>query len=614
MISLSKTPYTASHAVFDPELERRVTESRHRALHEMLPFSMLFGLVTAFGVVVVLQGSVQQHLLLTWFASRVLISVTRIAQALRCDMGRKPQAPHDLNLYRALAVVDSVAWSALGWGITPIQQMDIAAVTISVMIGVAALGTCMLHVDFITASLFVVPIMLPNSLYAATRHDRLGWFCALAVMGLMLALMIEARRSNRRIIELLRLRVQSEKVTHAQAQALEQAQLLSDAKGRFLATMSHEMRTPLHGILGLVRLLRQREQDPQAMHRLELVRSSGEHLVSVINDILDFSSMEAGQLPLHERPFKLHALLDEVANTTSVSATDNGLTLRVVLDLDHDELVMGDPVRIRQVLHNLLGNAVKFTAKGFVRLQARRDPISGEVRIQVQDSGIGIPTHEQARVFEAFHQAEGTYQRRFGGTGLGLAISRDLCRAMGGDLDCRSEVGVGSVFTFSLPLPKVPRPDYPTNLPSSFNAQSSGDTSAPRPPSLQTLHVLLVEDNPVNALVAQAELHLLGAKVSVVVNGREAVDWLSGQQADLVLMDCEMPEMDGFEATRQIRARERLAGSPPVSIVALTANGPDTCGDRCRDAGMNGQLSKPFRSQDLAQTLALHRPRAPQHA
>ncbi|MDO9005433.1 MAG: ATP-binding protein [Aquabacterium sp.] len=603
--------FSAQNAAPDLELEARVTNGRHQALHERLAFSMTFGIVTAAGVVAVLHDKVPHRLLGAWFAARLLIAITRMAHSHLRGPGRGVSGRHELRVYRLLAVLDSIAWSALGWAITPIHQLDIAVVSISVLIGVAALATCMLHVDFITAGLFIVPILLPNAVYAATRHDSLGWFCALATIGLMVALIMEARRSNLRIIELLRLRLQSEKVAQAQALALQQAQMLSDTKGRFLATMSHEMRTPLHGMLGLVRLLRQREQDAQAVHRLDLVRSSGEHLVSVINDILDFSSMEAGRLPLHERPFKLRALLEEVSATTTVSATENGLSLKVQIELNRDEFVMGDPVRIRQVLHNLLGNAVKFTSKGFVRLHATRDALSGEVRIQVQDTGIGIPSHEQARVFDAFHQAEGTYQRRFGGTGLGLAISRELCRAMGGDLDCRSEVGVGSLFTFNLPLPVVhaERTTQPGALDGAPAAgQAAWTEHMPEP------HVLLVEDNPVNALVAQAELQLLGVKVTMLGNGREAVDWLAGQQADLVLMDCEMPVLDGFEATRQIRAREQLEGATPVSIVALTANAPDLCGDRCRDAGMNGQLSKPFRSQDLAQTLALHLPRAPQHA
>ncbi|MBA4109120.1 MAG: hypothetical protein C0487_05960 [Leptothrix sp. (in: Bacteria)] len=606
-MSTSALSPIALNAAPDPELEARLGEGLHQALHERLPFSMAFGVVTAAGVVAVLQDKVPHRLLAAWFAARLLISIARVAHSRLGWWAAGRSRRHDLHIYRFLAVLDSIAWSALGWAVTPIHQLDIAVVSISVLIGVAALATCMLHVDFVTAALFIVPITLPNAVYASTRQDGLGWFCALAVGGLMVALIMEARRSNLRIVELLRLRFQSEMVARAQAQALQQAQILSDTKGRFLATMSHEMRTPLHGMLGLVRLLRQREQDAQAVHRLDLVRSSGEHLVSVINDILDFSSMEAGSLPLHERPFKLRALLAEVADATAVSATENGLALKVQLELDRDEFVMGDPVRIRQVLHNLLGNAVKFTGKGFVRLHARRDAASGQVTIQVQDTGIGIPSHEQVRVFDAFHQAEGTYQRRYGGTGLGLAISRELCRAMGGDLDCRSEVGVGSLFTFSLPLPMV-HDERTTQAVAIEGGHANGQPAwadhLPEP------HVLLVEDNPVNALVAQAELQLLGVKVTMLGNGREAVDWLARQRADLVLMDCEMPVMDGFEATRQIRAREQLEGATPISIVALTANAPDLCGDRCHDAGMNGQLSKPFRSQDLAQTLALHLPRA----
>ncbi len=572
---------------------------------------MVFGLLTAAGVVAVLQDKMAHGLLAAWFAARLLISIARLAHSHLCGPGGKASGRHELLIYRTLAALDSIAWSALGWALTPIHQLDIAVVTICVLVGVAALATCMLHVDFITASLFVGPILLPNAVLAATRQDSLGWFCALAFTGLAVALVMEARRSNLRIIELLRLRLQSEKVAQAQALALQQARMLSDTKGRFLATMSHEMRTPLHGMLGLVRLLRQREQDPQAVHRLDLVRSSGEHLVSVINDILDFSSLEAGHLPLHERPFKLRDLLEEVSDTTTVTATENGLTLQLQLDLDGEEFVMGDPVRIRQVLHNLLGNAVKFTSKGFISLNAKRDALSDQIRIEVQDTGIGIPSHEQALVFEAFHQAEGTYQHRLGGAGLGLAISRELCRAMGGNLECRSEVGLGSIFTFTLPLPVVQ--GERTTQPGALEGLAAAGRAA-WADQLPEPHVLLVEDNPVNALVAQAELQLLGVKVTLLVNGREAVDWLASQQADLVLMDCEMPVLDGFEATREIRQREQLTGSTPVSIVALTANAPDLCSERCRDAGMNGQLTKPFRSQDLVQTLALHLPRAPQHA
>lgn len=588
-----------------PELVSRVAQARIRAMHEMLPASIVFGLITALAVAVVLRDRVPHALLAAWLGARLLASVARFLHSswfLRSDQTGRDQAA-SLFAYRALACVDGLCWGMLGWMLTPVLRLDIAIVTIGVLIGVAALGTFMLQIDLPSAGLFIVPLLLPNSIYPLLRQDDLGVFCAVSVFGLMVLLLAEARRSNLRIMELLTLRFQSEQVTQVQAEALKQAQALSETRSRFVATMSHEMRTPLHGMLGLVRLLRQREQDLQAGHQLDLIRGSGEHLVNVINDILDFSRMEEGGLPLHHQPFDLRALLREVAETSNVNACEKGLSLTVQIDMTHDSEVTGDPVRVRQVLHNLLGNAIKFTPQGFVSLHARHDANSGLACIEVRDSGIGIPPQEQDRIFEAFHQAEGTYQRRFGGTGLGLTISRDLCRAMGGDLVCQSEAGQGSVFTFTLPLPAHHRQAEARSTPSPVRHSLATDMAP---------HVLLVDDNPVNALVAEAELHNMGIKVTVITNGRDAVDWLAHQRADLVLMDCEMPEMDGFEATRQIRERERQLGERPVSIVALTANGRDTCAERCQGAGMNDHLCKPFRPVDLARTLARYLRTTPQ--
>ncbi|RZI84247.1 MAG: response regulator [Rubrivivax sp.] len=578
--SLAHSPYRAD----EPELVLSIHQTRARAMHEMLPMSMTFGLVAALGVGVILRTRTPVDGLIAWIIGRALITVLRLAHSFLTLKGRLGPAERTFWAYRGLSLLDGLMWGVLGWGLTPVMNLEVAVVTIGVLIGVAALGTFMLHVDRISAAAFIVPIMLPNAFHGLRRGDDLGAFCCVAILGLMALLLLEVRRSNIRLFEHLRLRFQSEQVSQAHAEALRQAEQLAETKGRFVATMSHEMRTPLHGILGLVRMLRQRESDPQAAHQLDLIRGSSDHLVNVINDILDFSRMEAGSLPVHQQAFNLHDLLDEIAETSQVSAAEKGLSLRVLLDVPPQVDVLGDPVRLRQVLHNLLGNAIKFTSAGFVCLHAWRDADSQQVLVAVEDSGIGIAPEEQARIFEAFHQAEGTYQRRFGGTGLGLTISRELARAMSGSLTCRSEVGRGSVFTLSLPLPTV----APTSSPAPFDGSR---------------HVLLVDDNPVNAIVAEAELHSLGMRVTTLRDGQQAVQWLEGHQVDLVLMDCEMPELDGFEATRRIRDRERDTGRPPVRIVALTANGWDVCAQRCLSVGMNGHLAKPFRPDDLARVV-----------
>jgi signal transduction histidine kinase/CheY-like chemotaxis protein len=591
-------------------LELRVQQTRERAAHEMLPNSMVVGLVAALGVLWVLWDSVSHTSLLTWYGARVLISVARLGHAMVFLRWRTLLSRNPLYSYRVLAAIDGLVWGAMGWAITPLDQLDIAVVTISACIGIAAIGAFILHVDMPSTALFIAPIMLPNAIYAEGRHDRLGLFCMIAVTGLMVLFLQEARRSNRRIVELLRLRFQSEQLTQAQAEALNQARVLSETKSRFVATMSHEMRTPLHGILGLVRLLRQRENDPLASRQLDLIRSSGDHLVNVINDVLDFARLEADGLPVHPQRFDLHGLLNEMAETANVTACDKGLELLLEVDMPRDADVHGDPVRIRQILHNLLGNAIKFTQHGAVSLRVTRASDADIVSFEVKDTGIGIAPHELARVFEAFHQAEGTYQRRFGGTGLGLTISRELARAMGGDITCSSQRGEGSVFTLTLPLRMVHSGHTMVEAAAAPAASLAASPAAFEKPDHvdgdHAPHVLLVEDNPVNALVAEAELQRLGVHVTVLNNGRQALDWLACQAVDLVLMDCEMPEMDGIEATRRIREHERTSGKPPVTIVALTANGLDTYAERCVDAGMNDHLSKPFRPEELEQTLSRH--------
>ena len=607
MSTLTSSRHSAQNAT--PEMQSRVNSVRERAMHELLPNAMLFSMVCTLGTSLVLQHRVHHPGLEMWMVARMLLGSARFAYSAWFLLGgwEGKRTGSSLFVYRLLTALDGLSWSALGWGLTPLSQLEVAVVTISVIIGVATLGTFILHVDFPSLGGFVAAILLPNIAYTAFRGDDLGYYCAAALLGTLVILLSEGRRSYMRVKELLFLRFQSEQVAQIRDEALQQAKALGEAKSRFVATMSHEMRTPLHGILGLARQLRAKERDALSLHQLDLIKGSGEHLVNVINDVLDFSSIEAGRLPIHVQPFHLRTLLQELADTSRVNANERGLQLVATLDVPAGLEVLGDPVRIRQVLHNLLGNAIKFTLQGQVQLSARHEPATGLLSVQVRDTGVGIAAHEVARVFEAFHQAEGTYQRRFGGTGLGLTISRDLCRAMGGELHCVSELGKGSVFSFTLALPAqqdVPAPFRQQAEPAATEEGKglkrlfAEDEPAPR--------VLLVEDNPVNAMIAEAELRIMGVQVILVDNGQDAVDWLAAREADLVLMDCEMPGMDGFEATRLIREHERQCGQAPVRIVALTANGQDVYAQRCLSVGMNDHLAKPFKPSDLARMLKRH--------
>jgi signal transduction histidine kinase/ActR/RegA family two-component response regulator len=588
-----------------PEIEAEIVRAKERATCETVALAMIGQMIAAQAVYWVLKGRVESEGLLWWLLARQVLSVCRLVHGLACLHGYLTPGAMASRMFVVLAALDGLLWGVLGWYFTPMFRLDVAVVSISVLIGVAAMGAQMLYMNMPGAIVFIVPILVPNAFFAMGRHDDLGYFCLVAILGLTAMMLGETARSHRRTTEMLRLRLESEQVSKAKTEALHQAKLLADTKSRFVATMSHEMRTPLHGILGLIRLVQQASHDDQSARNLALIQGSGEHLLSVINDVLDFSKLETDGLSVHVQSFPLAGMVHDLAETSRVICQEKGLALDVLVELPRDEYVEGDQTRVRQVLHNLIGNAIKFTHKGTVGLHVWRDAQTSRVMFEVRDTGIGISPQEVARVFDAFHQADGTYQRQFGGTGLGLTISRELCQAMGGQLSCTSEVGRGSVFICELPLPAVAAPGakpHKEKRASSLSRSSFAfDLSV-----LDEPHVLVVEDNPVNALVAQAELDRLGVRSTVVDNGFDAIEWLEREQADLILMDCEMPGMDGVETTRRIRERERQTGRQKVSIVALTANGADMYAERCVPAGMNGHLLKPFRPEELAHVLSRH--------
>jgi signal transduction histidine kinase/ActR/RegA family two-component response regulator len=593
-----------------PEVAAQVRAAQLRAVHELLPAAVVGSMVATLALYAVLRNRVPHAELLVWTLGRQLFNLFRVVRGVLLLAKRDPVARQAPYVDLLLTGMDGIAWGAMGWWLTPIMQLDVAVITLSVAVGVAAIGVLGLHVYFPMILVFALPITVPNAFYALGRQDDLGVFCCFALLGLTVLLVHEGWRSNQRILEMLRLRFENEQAMAAKGEALRQARLLADTKSRFVATMSHEMRTPLHGILGLLRMVRQDAPSPQAQRNLDLIQGSTEHMVSVINEVLDFSKMESGGLPVDVQPFRLTRLLQDLADTTRISCAEKGLKLDLRLDLSPEELVMGDATRVRQVMLNLLGNAIKFTMRGGIGLHARRDPLTGCIRMSVSDSGVGIPSHEVDRIFEPYRQAEGTYQRRLGGTGLGLAISRELCQAMGGSLSCRSDEGRGSVFVCELPLQVVlAEQARPNHAPPSQRAvkpevdmhhvgpddSQEGQASGPC--------VLLVDDNPVNLLVADAALQSLGARVVAVDSGQAALDWLAGHQPDVILMDCEMPGLDGMETTRQIRLHERRDGRMATPIVAVTGNGHEDYLARCVPAGMNDFLGKPFDPSQLREVL-----------
>ncbi len=369
------------------------------------------------------------------------------------------------------------------------------------------------------------------------------------------------------------------------------------AKSQFLANMSHEIRTPMNGVLGHAQHLAQLSLGPEQRSVVEDILRSGETLLHVIDDVLDFSKLEAGRLRLDPAPFDPRALAQDLRSLLGPRAAEAGIALEMVVEDDVPAWLLGDAGRIRQVLINLGGNAVKFTKQGSVTVRVRcdavRDGVAG-VRFEVSDTGIGIPASAFESIFDAFTQADASTTRRFGGTGLGLAISRDLVRCMGGELGVASEEGRGSSFWFVVPLPTC-------GAPAAAEATRT-ERSAACPARSRPVRVLAAEDNVINQRVMVRLLEQLGCQVDLANDGAEAVERVSSGAYDLVLMDCQMPVLDGFDATHRIRVQGGTAARIP--IIAVTAHALAGDRERCLAGGMDDYLTKPLRLDDLQRVLA----------
>ncbi len=440
-----------------------------------------------------------------------------------------------------------------------------------------------------------VPLAVLSLVYVLTMYRAAREFTLATTRAVQHGLEVDAANAS-----LQRAKAMAEAANESLKRAKEAADAANMAKSQFLATMSHEIRTPMNGVLGALELLRSSRLDPQQRRLVKTAASSGESLMAILNDVLDHSKIEAGKLNLVRNPLSLHATASSVVALFRANAETKGLSLVLDVDPEAANWVLSDAQRIKQVLLNLVGNAIKFTERGGVSLRLR--PGRGTVqrptvRFEVVDTGIGVPFEAQDQLFQPFHQVDGSRSRRAGGTGLGLAISQKIVEALGGRIELESQPGRGSRFHFELAFdadPNPPEGDQPDSALTPLDAL----------PSQLAGTVLVVEDNPVNRVIAEEMLQSLGLDCIEAQDGVEALDVLARRSVDLVLMDCQMPVMDGYTATQHIRARELKQRLPRTPIVALTANAYEEDATPALEAGMDAHLAKPYTRDQLRDIIS----------
>ncbi|HKX40473.1 MAG TPA: response regulator [Burkholderiaceae bacterium] len=548
----------------------------------------------------------------------VVVAVWRLLIARRYVRSEALDAELVLRLQRELegnAALAGLMWSIATLGIYPALSGTLATTYVAIVFG--SITSAAFFMTLVGRSFAILAGVQLGALIIASLVFESVFSIALAALAVIFGMTlyraaIELRSTTTRAIRhgqeahaanasLQRAKELAEAANTSLQRAKEAADAANMAKSQFLATMSHEIRTPMNGVLGALELLRTSRLDTQQRRLVKTAASSGESLMAILNDVLDHSKIEAGKLNLARTPLSLHATAASVVALFRANAQAKGLAL--VLDMVPGvvDRVLGDAQRLKQVLLNLVGNAIKFTEHGSVSLSL--NPLGGarsgyaRVRFEVVDSGVGVPTDAMHRLFQPFQQVEASRGKRNGGTGLGLAISQKIVEAMGGRIGVDSQIGVGSSFHFDLSFEIDPAPP-------SGDTVDSAMTALDGLPSTLTGTVLVVEDNPVNRIIAEEMLESLGLAIIEAQDGIEALDVLSRRSVDLVLMDCQMPVMDGYTATIHIRDRERRQRLPRTPIVALTADAYEEDAAHALEVGMDGHLTKPYTRDQLREVIS----------
>jgi two-component system, sensor histidine kinase len=577
-------------------VERQIEFERINTLYAIAQPMLVGGTLFSLLIGLLLAPCVARPLLIGWVALKVLLLAARIVDGrlfLR-DAHRSQRPAAWKNRFFIGATLDSVTWGLLTVLFMPTSDAATNGVLVAGMVGVASASMLALSAHRVASGAALILVLGPLIEQQALSWTPLEHYTAATLLVYAAMLFLEALYSHRRFSESVRLRFENAAIADERHRALVFAEHSNAAKTRFLASVSHELRTPLNGIIGMTQLVAVEPLSTLQRQRLDVLRHSAEHLVNVIGDLLDLSRIEFDRIELNPQPTLIAQTVRDVTDLLQPVAEERGLAFEVLFDLGLPAAALMDASRVKQVLHNLIGNALKFTARGNVGLAVGMS--DGLLRFRVSDSGEGIPPEAIERIFDAFEQGPSSTVPTRSGAGLGLTISRRLARAMGGDVTCRSVPGAGTTFEFTIAF--RPTPKTPTPRPSLSEELAAGQAASA--PVTRPGRVLVVEDNEVNALVVRGMLEQMGVAAELAVDGEQALAHMARTAYDLVLMDCQMPVLDGWEATRLWRARElRLRQKQRMPIVALTASAAAGERERCLEAGMDDYLSKPFTREAL---------------